>query len=155
MSFIEWDGSLELNHEIIDQDHRLMSDLMNRVVQAIEARCPEGGKELWRRAIVSEIGVLRLATDSHFRSEEWIMGMAGYPNLDAHRKQHRFLLAELDTFAGTAWQPEVESNVHAARFLHEWFECHVRVWDLALVRYLNGLDPNRRGPRASASVASV
>lgn len=142
-SFIHWDGSLELDHAIIDEDHRDLSETIGRVVDAVGAPCPKGAFKAWRARIDATLAELRRDIETHFRSEEWIMEAAAYPKIGAHRVQHRILLDELDAFAARDLAPDAESNQHAVRFLHEWFETHVRIWDRALVRWLDSLSPER------------
>jgi hemerythrin-like metal-binding protein len=141
MPFSEWDGTLVLDHAIIDQDHQVLSESVAAVVAAVEASADNPG--VWRVAVASALGALREASVAHFRSEEWIMQMGGYTGIDAHRHQHRVLLDELAVFAGRDLVPGEETNRVTVAFFQEWFEFHIRVWDSALVRWLNGRTEKR------------
>jgi hemerythrin-like metal-binding protein len=144
MSFINWDGSLTLDHAIIDQDHQALSVAVGRVVDAVASPCAADGRDAWRARIAVALADLKQRTATHFGSEEWIMDAAGYPKLAAHRMQHQVLLDELDTFAAGELLPGEAANADAARFFHQWFDMHIQIWDRALVRWLGTLDPARQ-----------
>lgn len=142
MNSSHWDGSLLLDHPIIDQDHEGLAAAVGDVIAAV-AEPGAGDRSGWRAGIVAALGELRRRAIAHFESEEWIMDAAAYPNIDAHRAQHRSLLEEIDGFASGELTPDPESNTYAARFLNAWFEVHVRTWDKAFVHWLATLDPER------------
>ena len=140
MTFEAWDEALTLNHAIIDHDHQDLFESIQRLRAALSAGQsaePTGGRQ---ERVAAAIAELRRATQEHFRSEEWIMQMGGYPGIDAHRHQHVLLLAEYDKFVLGRLGFEEENVALAMKFMQEWFEFHIRIWDSALVRWLNGLD---------------
>lgn len=136
MPFSQWDGSLTLDHAIIDDDHKALSGSIALVVEAFESDSTD--VPAWRSRVTATLDALRAASAAHFRSEEWIMQMGAYTGIDAHRHQHRILLDELSQFIARGLTPGEETNRAAIAFFQEWFEFHIRVWDSALVRWLNG-----------------
>lgn len=136
MPFSQWDGSLILDHAIIDDDHKALSESIAVVIAAFESDSAD--VSAWRSRVTTALDALREATAAHFRSEEWIMQMGGYTGIDAHRHQHRILLEELSQFIARGLTPGEDTNRVTVTFFQEWFEFHIRVWDSALVRWLNG-----------------
>jgi hemerythrin-like metal-binding protein len=80
---------------------------------------------------------LRKVTQRHFQVEETIMRNAGYPAMAGHYRQHEDLLADFDSFAAGFYKTRDESTAHAIRFLQQWFEYHVQIWDQPLVTWLD------------------
>lgn len=145
MAFAKLDESLTLDHAIIDQDHQSLFEAIQQVVAQIDEVDAGEDDAAWQDRIKAEIGGLREATLGHFRSEEAIMRMGAYPGIDAHHHQHVLLIAELDKFLAGKLVPGTEGSRLAVAFLGEWFEFHIRIWDSALVRWLNGCDGRRSG----------
>jgi hemerythrin len=141
MSFMGWDGSLDLGHAIIDQDHRSIVESIERLMEAIANPVAEG--QAAESRIAAAIAEVRETTEKHFRSEEWIMAASDYPGTAAHRNQHIDLLAEFDHFARLLHQTQGDDAAPVARYLREWLEVHLQVWDASLVRWLDALDPDR------------
>ncbi len=82
MTLLRWRDSLSLNVPAIDNDHKRLFDLLNRVrFLDLAGDDPE--------AIIDALSELLLYTQTHFRREERLMELGNYPGLDAHRRYHR------------------------------------------------------------------
>lgn len=86
MQKFQWFEALEVGVKVIDDDHREMMSMLQRIQDAISEQCLETSKEL-----VSEFIVL---TRAHFIAEEEILKRANFPNLREHRVAHGKLLAQ-------------------------------------------------------------
>lgn len=136
MAYMMWDDTKDIGHSIIDADHRAMADAISALGESIFLPAHKEKSGDRRERIEQSIHHLRTLAEQHFRSEEWIMETAGYPAMASHRGQHNDLLAEFDAFAGEFHKSGNESTAHAIRFLREWFEYHVLIWDKPLVDWL-------------------
>lgn len=86
---IDWEDSLSLGVDEIDEDHRQMVNTFNRLVEAcIDARGP-----IEATLIVNE---LTGATRVHFTREEVLMADYAYPGIDAHRDEHGEFVGDLE-----------------------------------------------------------
>lgn len=86
MQKLQWFDALEVGVKVIDDDHREMMVMLQRIQDAISEQCLVTSKEL-----VSEFIVL---TRAHFIAEEKILEEAEFPNLRQHRVAHGKLLAQ-------------------------------------------------------------
>ena len=153
MAIEKLDASLTLDHAIIDHDHQELFEMIQTVTAIIASVNADADDREWSSRVASAIDALRAATIAHFRSEEAIMRMGAYPGIDAHRHQHVLLIDELDRFLSGRLVPGPEGSRLAVKFLEEWFEFHIRIWDSALVRWLKGHD-GKRAKRSGTGSAS-
>jgi hemerythrin-like metal-binding protein len=105
-----------LGIEIIDRDHREISELLAEINFNV-ARDGDAGRR------VRTLRDLARLTRSHFHLEEWMMDGADYPGLDVHRMRHAWMLEEIKRLArywgkqksvptreamGLLWQSHIE-----------------------------------------------
>ena len=81
MKKIEWDDSLSVGVDLIDEQHKMLIQRLNDLSAAIEMTQGEGG-------IVRTLDFLIEYTDFHFSAEEKCMAENDYPGLDHQKKQH-------------------------------------------------------------------
>ena len=99
MDTIEWNESLSIGIELIDQQHKTLIERLLAVTEAIEKNQGEG-------TIAKTLDFLLEYIDLHFSTEEKQMAEHNYPGLDLQKQQH----AERDL------EPRVHSlRVRAAR----------------------------------------
>lgn len=128
MSFA-WDERLALHVPVIDEEHRSLFALANRLHEAFAAR--EAAQRLGD--ILFEL--LRY-TRVHFAHEEQLMERHGYPRLAGHRRQHREFTDRVQDFHGRYTAGEVDLGVAVLPFLEEWLRRHVAGSDLQLGAWL-------------------
>ena len=91
MLYIVWDESNNLGIPIIDEQHRGIVTIINSLHHCIR----QGQGEDAIRPIMT---MLEQYTVIHFKTEEWFMKEAGYPELEAHLALHRNLAAKTKGF---------------------------------------------------------
>ena len=125
---LNWDSKFEIGHERIDSEHRIFLGLIRDLSN--EAN-PHGDRERAFR-LLSEIYKY---ADFHFVSEENVMADVAYPELDAHRRLHLALLAELRDcmFRFRSADATVEQ---AVEFLFTWFALHTTREDKRITDYI-------------------
>jgi hemerythrin-like metal-binding protein len=82
------DYGSELGIEIIDRDHREISELLVEININTERDGDADRK-------VRRLGDLARVTRSHFLLEEWMMAATNYPGLAPHRTRHAWMLEEI------------------------------------------------------------
>ena len=126
---IIWDESLSTGAYAIDKDHQIIISLINRVAhQTIEdADLDEAIK-----------GLIDY-TNYHFRKEEAIMEVCGYPDLENHRALHRDLTARVNALADK-WRKErtPETTWNIRKFLQDWLIKHIMEVDIKIAPYTKG-----------------
>jgi len=81
MTAWEWDDSLSMHIEEIDEQHKHAFELLGEVRQAMRER-------MERRICIKRMEMLRDYLSTHFAVEERLMHEYGYPRLIEHKRQH-------------------------------------------------------------------
>ncbi len=128
---IEWNDSLAVGVDLIDEQHRTWIDRFNSVAKAIEAR--HGAEQ-----VSKTLGFLVDYTEEHFRAEEARMAETDYPDQTAHRAKHDELRKTLDGLVQDFREdgPTEELAVAVDTFLGNWLVKHIRDVDMQLGAFL-------------------
>lgn len=119
MPQLEWNEGLSVGVEAIDNDHKTLLDLINKISFAIEKN--------EETSVIEEVfGQLEAYVVEHFSREEQLMRDCHYPGLREHIKQHRKLTSKV---------PELKAKLLAADsreaaeeinlFLFDWLMNHI------------------------------
>lgn len=131
MSKIEWEDSLSIGVEIIDEQHKMLIKRLNDLSKAIEETHGEGG-------IVQTLDFLIEYTDFHFSAEEKCMAENDYPGLEEQKKQHEQFKASLknmvDDYEYEGVTRALTTSVNV--FLHNWLINHIKGVDHKLGEFL-------------------
>ena len=78
-------------------------------------------------------------TRYHFRREEAIMQVCGYPDLEVHRQLHHKLVAETIELAD-AWRKgrNLMTLKNLRKFLRDWWMGHISNVDTVIAKYTKG-----------------
>lgn len=131
MSKIEWDDSLSVGVDLIDEQHKMLIKRLNDLSKAIEMTQGEGG-------IVQTLDFLIEYTDFHFGTEEKCMAENDYPGLEFQKKQHEEFRAALknmvDDYEYEGVTRALTTSVNV--FLHNWLRNHIKGVDHKLGEFL-------------------
>lgn len=125
---IEWSDDLLLQIEQDDEDHREMFALMNRVFSAAR---------LGADVVTAAVADLCLFTREHFTREQHSMESAGYPDSEAHRYDHEYLIFQLDVLIDRLMLtgPELVAE-ELVDLLKRWLCDHILTYDSAFIEFL-------------------
>lgn len=137
--FLSWRDDWCLGIDLLDQQHRLLADCINRLVQqcaCAEAAGENGGEQPVRR-LGELLDELYSTAKQHFRNEETLMMEQGYPGYASHLQEHVMLLAELKSTFLTRFQRGCR-HMDAAVFkaLKSWYIVHVIHSDREFAEFL-------------------
>ena len=131
MAKVIWDNSLSINVGLIDEQHKLWIEKLNKVSNSVAEH--EGPHQ-----IAQTLGFLIDYTQLHFETEEKHMAANNYPEFENHKKLHENLkntLAELvqdyDEEGATHLLAEYLNN-----FLSNWLINHIKEVDLKFGKFL-------------------
>lgn len=94
--FLDWRDDWELDVGFMDEDHRHLWVLLNRLARDYaDGPIRYGIRAPDAPPLAQAIGELAEHTRAHFQREEEAMRVDAYPGLEAHLSEHRQLLAEL------------------------------------------------------------
>lgn len=119
MAVILWTPDYSVGVESIDADHKVLIGLLNQLSEAIHA---SDATETVRRVLEN----LLEYTDYHFRREEELMAAANYPDLDAHKRTHATLRAQVSDIRDRYVRDP--QSIHAREvlaFLRNWLTSHI------------------------------
>lgn len=119
MTLIVWDERYSVGVETLDFDHIIIASLVNHVDEAKE----HGGDE---QAVAAIVRTLIHVAIRHFAREEELLLRHGYPDLEAHRHEHRLLeeqLAELHAAYRATPDPEISREI--MELLNYWLVEHI------------------------------
>lgn len=132
MSKIEWDDSLSIGVESIDEQHKMLIQKLSDIAEAFEM-----GRE--HNYILKTLDFMIEYTDFHFTTEEEQMAEHNYPGLDFQKEQHQQfkdtlndILEELNEEGPTK---AIATSINV--FLHNWLIDHIKGVDLELGEFLS------------------
>jgi len=131
MKKIEWDSSLAVGVNLIDEQHKMLIQRLNDLSRAIEMTQGEGG-------IVQTLDFLIEYTDFQFSAEEKCMAEHDYPGLAPQRKQHKEFKTSLknlvDDYEYEGVTRALTTSVNV--FLLNWLVNHIKGVDHKLGEFL-------------------
>jgi len=123
---IPWSREQELGVAVLDQQHRRLAQMVNRLAASVTAA--EDGAQI--QALLDDLGRF---TAYHFDTEEGLMDLYGFPGARSHKEQHRKLKDDLLAIRNQVDTSELSRTLSAVK---DWLLTHIQVADRDLVRDL-------------------
>ena len=124
-AWVEWDESLSVGIDTIDEHHRYLFDLINDLFEVVINK--RGAREVAR---------LIKATDAyakvHFRTEEKMMQHYGYEGMHHQKQQHRAFEGKIHEFYEELHDNPLIAQYDVLSYLRDWLIHHIRVEDAKL-----------------------
>lgn len=117
--FFKWSPDYSVNIKTIDDQHRELVNILNRLFIAVSRR--EGDK-----AIAGILDALLAYTQTHFALEERLMRQANYKDYEAHKAEHNKLIAQLDQLCKKHMLEEKPIYFEMMQFLKTWLKEHIQ-----------------------------
>lgn len=138
---LEWRPQLAVGHEKIDEDHKRLIELINKVQSLFVTDASMG-------ELTVALDALYDYTRYHFAREESVMRQIDYPHLHKHAKVHEALVRRLNDLTEqillahaqrtTADSLPKEKRDALLQLLRDWLIHHVIQVDLKMKDYLQG-----------------
>lgn len=129
MAVLEWTDALSVGFEEIDDDHKRLISIINKLSDATTANLGTG--------VAGEIlDELVSYTDWHFRHEERLMQTFGYPEFFNHKQQHEELIEAVlgQQKKYLEGDPDVAKDILS--FLGDWLTNHILGTDMETGHFL-------------------
>ncbi len=120
--FVVWKDEYSVGVVAMDDDHRKLLNLINHLQTAIHYQT---GEQFEQEALEE----LMAYTRYHFQREEELMQQYGYPDLAAHQKLHREMVADAEAFVKDYRSKGHKALAGVADYLKNW-----------LINHINGTD---------------
>jgi len=124
-SWVEWDDSLSIGIDVIDEQHRYLIDLINDLFEAVSSK---RDSSMAARLIQAAMAYATV----HFRSEERMMQHYGYGEIHRHEQQHHAFEAKVHEFYNDMHVNPLVVQLEALLYLRKWLVHHIRVEDVKL-----------------------
>ncbi len=122
MSPRAWDEAIGTGVESMDTEHRLQVSLVNALEELV--------RQSTDATLVSKtLAQLVDFTSVHFLSEELMMRLYAYPQLDAHTLEHGRLLDQVAEIRGKVEQASFAEALQQIDALRVWITAHVKSMD--------------------------
>lgn len=127
---IEWNDSYSVGVKIVDEQHKTILRLINRLSKAISAHNGQ--------AVLGEVlDELKSYTITHFETEENLMKEMSFSGYSAHKAEHEDLIAQVDNLLERFNSNVKVLNVEVLGFLVLCLENHIAVTDKDLCHSVN------------------
>ena len=124
MSYV-WSSDLSVGHSLIDDHHKQLYQLLNRLYQSTQA----GDANAVLGDILSELVSCTLA---HFRREEDLMQRVQYAGYVEHKGAHDILVREIRALQQRFYGGSITLSPEVFNFLRDWLQNHIRTYDIKL-----------------------
>jgi hemerythrin len=116
--FFKWSPDYSVHVGSIDDQHQELVGLLNRLFVAVSTQESD-------EAIVKSLDALMSFTATHFALEEQLMQQANYADLEAHKKEHRKLLDQLNLLRQKQASKQEHLYFEILGFVKTWLKGHI------------------------------
>jgi hemerythrin len=134
--YIEWDNSLSVGVEVIDEQHMRIVDYINEIHDTLHAPMTVSDRE---ERVMQVVNSAIDYTESHFDFEEDMLEKVNYPYLKAHTRVHQLFVRRIHDY-----KTRLENGEDIARELMDtlmhWLLNHIRSEDKNYAKWMSGTD---------------
>ncbi len=123
MALIEWQPRFSVSIPAIDEQHKKLISLINKLHDAMLAG---KGSEVQKQILDELIGY----TQNHFDSEEAFLRSVQFPGFPEHRLNHEKLTREVILFRKNLEKGNAILSIDLMEFLRNWLQNHILSEDL-------------------------
>jgi len=133
MKFFYWNNKYETGEKTIDEQHRTLVDIINKLSMAISNQSES-------QAVEKTLTFLLEYTNKHFRDEEAIMMASNLPQeqKNLHCQEHKAMIAEVNSRIQQSSFSSVGFDEKLLYFLTTWLIKHILGSDMRMVDALKG-----------------
>lgn len=129
MATVQWSETLSVGNAQIDDDHRQLFRLLDRLQLAMK----QGKANTVMGGILDELVGY---TVTHFQREEQFMRRIGYADFAAHKAEHDKLIAQVQDLQARFKSGAITLSISTHQFLGDWLNSHIMQSDMKLARAL-------------------
>lgn len=125
-----WDEGISTGVDTMDAEHRLQVSLINALEDILHSQADAALADRTLQQLVD-------FTSVHFHSEELMMRLYSYPQLEAHSAAHAKLLEQARRIHEHQRAAEVAEAMDTIRELRGWLVNHIKSMDHAFTAWLS------------------
>ena len=131
MALIIWSDSLSVKVKQFDDQHKKLVDMLNQLFDAMKT-----GKG--SQVLGDILKQLIAYTQTHFAAEERLMKQYGYPDFEAHKKEHNTLVVQVLDLQKQFQEGKAVLTQNVMTFLRDWLSKHIQGDDKKYGIFFNG-----------------
>lgn len=131
MALITWSDSLSVKVKQFDDQHKKLVDMVNQLFDAMKT-----GKG--NQVMADILKQLIAYTQTHFAAEERLMKQYGYPDFEAHKKEHNALVVQVLDLQKQFQEGKAVLTQNVMTFLRDWLSKHIQGDDKKYGVFFNG-----------------
>lgn len=122
MAFINWDDSLSVKINSIDDQHKKLVSMINEFYDSILNKASNDG-------LLKLIAEMKNYTVVHFSHEEKIMKQLNYPDFAEHKKEHDLFVSKVLDVEEKTKNGKLVVSLEITTFLKDWLKGHINGTD--------------------------
>lgn len=126
---IEWKSSYKTNIHDIDEQHKKLVDLINRLDTKADT-------DIDHDFIYDVFSKLVEYTKEHFTFEEKMLLQHNYPEYRRHKAEHDIFVKKIAEYLKNSRRTDFNVSEEIFRFLKHWFVNHILKNDIEYSKYL-------------------
>lgn len=130
MAILEWDGSLAIGHDMIDEQHKVLVGLIND----LHTSQATGREQQIIRRTLRELYNYAIY---HFKEEEMLMAALPSALRHPHKLEHDTFIHDLNEITAKANEGDAHVGAETFNWLVGWLLDHIAVTDRQLVAALS------------------
>jgi hemerythrin-like metal-binding protein len=130
MAFMEWNDSLSVGVQQIDNEHKKLVDLVNTLNDSMK----NGKSKEVLEIVFSELVDY---TIEHFTNEELLMQKVNYSNITVHKREHDELTKKVRVLKDDFISGKMMVSIEVRDFLKNWIVNHIQKTDKLYTKAMN------------------
>ena len=131
MVFVEWSEKLSVGMPEIDDQHKELINILNR----LHAAMAEGKGKMVLKDTLADLADY---TVTHFYTEERYMTRYRYPRLAEHKAEHEAFVAKVKQFQADFDAGKATMSIDLMKFIKDWLVTHITGTDMAMSAVITG-----------------
>lgn len=128
MEFAKWSENLAIDIDLIDDQHKVLINLINETSKMVLNRNDKKVGEILKE--------LQEWTDKHFAEEEELFSRSSYPDVKKHKDEHGYFIDKLSEFQKEHTGNDLSVSLNILQFLKNWLFYHIEMIDKSYAPYV-------------------
>ncbi len=129
MAFIDWNDSLSVKIDSIDDEHKKLINMINEFYENIETKSND-------ELISKLIKEMKEYTLVHFSTEEKYFEQFNYPGYESHKKEHDAFVKKVIYVEKRFLEGSLLLSLEITKFLMDWLKEHIQETDQQYTEFL-------------------
>jgi hemerythrin len=131
MVFVEWSEKLSVGMPEIDDQHKELISILNR----LHAAMSEGKGKVVLKDTLADLADY---TVTHFYTEERYMARYRYPKLAEHKAEHEAFVSKVKKFQLDFEAGNATMSIDLMKFIKDWLVTHITGTDMQMGAVITG-----------------